>query len=155
MEYLKFQKNPTLLLSSLIVILVLVALFVVFCIGPNKQGGSNIAIYLYDIHSPIDVYSYEQERYIFKNLGPGEGPSNENILVLENGKIGKMGEILRFESPDWDRTITITFQNKNQQIIRNVIENSTGKTMRLYINITWEKKIQTGSGWQIAIHRSE
>lgn len=153
MNDLKLRKNNLIILSSLIIIAGLLVIYFLFFSGPNKHGGSNIAISLDGISSPVDVYSYEQERYIFKNLG--EGMDAENILVLDNGKIGKIGEILRFESPDWDRTITITFQNKNQQLVRNVIENSTGKTMRLYIHISWRKKIQTSSGWSIAIHRSE
>lgn len=153
MDGLKLRKKSLIILSSLIIIAGLIAFYFIFCTGPNKQGGSNIAIYLDGISSTVDVYSYEEERYIFKNLG--EGLNEENILVLDHGKIGKVGEILRFESLDWDRTITITFQNKNQQLVRNVIQNSTGKTMRLYIHISWQKKIQTSSGWNIAIHRSE
>ncbi len=151
MEDLKLRKKPLIILSSLIIITILIIIY--FCSGPNKQGGSNIAISLEGISSPVDVYSYEEERYIFKDLG--EGLNAENILVLDHGKIGKVGEILRFESTDWDRTITITFQNKNQQLVRNIILNSTGKTMRLYIHISWQRKIQTASGWNIAIHRSE
>lgn len=153
MEDLKLRKKPLIILSSLIIVAALIVLYFVFYTGPNKQGGSNLAISLDGISSPVDVYSFEQERYIFKNLG--EGLDAKNILVLDQGKIGKVGEILRFESPDWDRTITITFKDKNQQLVRNVIQNSTGKTMRLYIHISWQKKIQNSSGWNIAIHRSE
>lgn len=153
MEEQKLRKKPLIILSSLVIIAGLIILYIIFCTGPNKHGGSNMAIDIEGISSPIDVYSYEEERYIFKGLG--EGLDTENILVLDHGKIGKVGEILRFESPDWDRTITITFQNKNQQLVRNIIQTSTGKTMRLYIHISWQKKIQTSSGWNIAIHRSE
>lgn len=148
------SRNKTLvILGSLGALILLIGFYYLFLAGPNKQGGSNLAIYLEGIASPIDVYSYELEKYIFKNLG--EGHNDENVLILDHEKIGKMGEILRFESPDWDRTVTITFQNKNQQLVRNVIQNSTNKTMRLYMNIRWQRKIQTGSGWSIAIHRSE
>lgn len=150
--YRQSRKKP-LYLSSIVTLILLISIYFLFFTGPNKQGGSNIAIYLEGISSPVDVYSFELEKYIFKNLG--EGHNDENILILDYGKIGKLGEILRFESPDWDRTVTITFQNKDQQIVRNVIQNSTNKTMRLYMNIRWQKKIQTASGWSIAIHRSE
>lgn len=149
----KSRNEKLVILGVLASLIILIALYFIFCTGPNKQGSNNIAIYTEGISSPIDVYSFELERFIFKDLG--EGHNDENILILDQGKIGKIGEILRFESPDWDRTVTITFQKRNQQLVRNVIQNSTGKTMRLYMNIRWQKKIQTSSGWNIAIHRSE
>lgn len=147
-------RTKVLVVASLFVAFaVFVGVYVAFFNGPNKAGGHNIAVYLEGQTTEVDVYSSERGGYLYKNLKNGQDVGN--ILNLTPDRIGRLGGTLRFESKDWDRSITITFEEQDQQLIRNVIQKSTGLSLRLYIYVSWQNKLSTSSGWSIMIHAGD
>lgn len=153
MKHWNTQKKVAVVVSLLVVFALAFGIYRVFFHGPDSEGGHNIAVYLEGKPMDVDVFSGELNRYIYKNLENGKYV--RNVLDVSPDRVGMFGGILRFEGKDWDRNITITFADQDVQLIRNVVEKSTGLNLRLYITMSWQTKLKNTSGWSITIHGGE
>lgn len=120
---------------------------------PEYNGGHNIAFYVKgDGDLRVNVYSSEHGTYIYKGVTP-KG-YRKNILSLGDKTIGKQGTFLRVESEDWDRNVIINFNGRDQQFVKELVEASTGKAVKLYVYLSWQERLRDKSGWSIMLRRS-
>lgn len=153
MKYWNTRERIVFVAAICVIFALILSVYWTFFSGPDGEGGRNIAVYLEGKPMNVDIFSSELNHYIYKDLENGK--LVKNILDVSPERVGAEGGILRIEGKDWDRNITITFEDKDEQFIRNVMEKSTGLNLRLYIDMSWQRKLKNASGWMITIRGGE